>query len=104
MKSRDRKPALSRRQFVTMLAAGSAALMASPLAVADAATRRRRRRVHASTVIDEPPGTTLADRKEIARQRKATADTLAVIRKHAMPPGTELAGIFRPLRSARRNG
>jgi len=91
------RPDLTRRQFVTLIAAGSAALIAAPLA-ADAATRRRRRRhVPASTVINEPAGVTAADRKEIARQRKSTADLLGVIRRHAMGPGTEMAAVFRPL-------
>ena len=98
------RPDLSRRRFVAMLAAGSAALITSPVAAVAATHRRRRHHVGASQVINEPAGVTAADRREIARQRKSTADVLAVIRKHAMPPGTEMASVFRPVRSSRRSG
>jgi hypothetical protein len=100
VKQRPTGPKLSRRRFVTLVAAGSAAFVASPIAAVTPAVRRR------ASAAPKPATATLseADRREIARQRKSTADTLTVIRKHAMPPGTEMAAIFRPRRSARRSG
>ena len=81
-------------------AAGSAAVMASPLAAA-AAVRPARRRSAASTAAAAMPE---GERAELERQRKSTLDTLAVLRKHAMGPGTEMALVFRPLKSTRRSG
>jgi hypothetical protein len=60
--------------------------------------RPARRRSTASAAPVAP------ERAEIERQRKSTLDTVAVLRKHAMPPGTEMALVFRPLKSTRRSG
>ena len=104
MKDRMQASALTRRQFVTLVAAGSAALATSPLAAAAVAAtaappaRPTPRKSAAAAAMTEP------DRKEFDRQRKATLDTVAVLRKHTMAPGTEMASIFRPLKSARRSG
>jgi hypothetical protein len=98
MKDRPKGSPLTRRRFVTMVAAGSAALIAAP---AYAATATRPARGHAgatAATMTEP------ERKEFERQRRATLDTLAVLRKHAMGPGTEMASVFRPLKSTRRSG
>jgi hypothetical protein len=95
MKDRPKGSTLTRRRFVTMVAAGSAALIAAP---AYAATATRPARAHAGAAVMTEP-----ERKEFERQRRATLDTLAVIRKHAMPPGTEMASVFRPLKSSRRS-
>lgn len=85
-------PALSRRRFVALLAAGSAALAAAPAqAVATAAKTVRRAARTRSTGADD------AAQREIARQKALTSATVRVIRAHAMPPGTEPASIFRPL-------
>jgi hypothetical protein len=94
MKDRPQGPALTRRRFVAMVAAGSAALATSPLAAATAAPPAKRRSAAAAALPE-------AERKEFERQRKATLETLAVLRKHAMPPGTEMASVFRPLKPAR---
>jgi hypothetical protein len=97
MQDRPKSPALTRRRFVTMVAAGSAALLASPLAASTPAPPVRRRAATAAAMT-EP------ERVEFERQRKGTLDTLAVLRKHAMGPGTEMASVFRPLKSTRRSG
>ena len=100
MKDRTQGSPLTRRRFVTLVAAGSAALVASPLATATAApaVRPAARKSAAVAAMAE------SERKEFDRQRKATLDTLAVLRKHTMAPGTEMASIFRPLKSTRRSG
>ena len=41
-------------------------------------------------------------RAEIAKQKKSVADALAVIRAHALPPGSDMAFVFRPLPARRR--
>jgi len=87
---------MSRRRFVTLVAAGSAALIASPAAGAAPA----RRRPAAAPVA---AGTrSAAAEKEFARQRAGTLGALKTIRGHAMPPGTELGLVFRPVRSSRK--
>ncbi len=100
MTKRTKRPdSITRRRFVGLMAAGSAALMAGGAAVAAPAPKRRPRAA-AAVPAELPP----ADRQELLRQRAATTATLEVIRKHAMPPGTEMASIFKPLRPRRRNG
>jgi hypothetical protein len=90
---------MSRRRFVGMLAAGSAAIVAAGGTAAAPAPARKKRPAAASGA----ESLSLVDRKELDRQRASTNSTLEVIRKHAMPPGTEMASIFKPLR-ARRSG
>lgn len=114
MKDRPQGAKLSRRRFVTMVAAGSAAVIANPLAAATGAAPARRTpigkppmkpKVPAAPVAPVPaPGTELGelDRKELERQKQSTLDTLATIRKHAMPAGTELGFVFRPLKPSRK--
>jgi DMSO/TMAO reductase YedYZ molybdopterin-dependent catalytic subunit len=98
MKARPKKPdTMSRRRFVAMVAAGSAALLAAPAAGAPA---HRGAKPKAAAAPAMPMSADV--RREYLRQQKATLDTLQVIRKHAMPPGTELAAIFRPIKPARR--
>ena len=97
MKSSRKGPVpLTRRRFVTLMAAGSAALVTPGGAAAAAAAVARPRRAGAA-------GETLApsDRKELLRQQASTRTTLDVIRKHAMPPGTEMAAVFSAMRPRR---
>ncbi len=87
--SSHKPPAISRRRFIASVAAGSAALLAQPLA-ATAATARRASRKAAS-----PPS-------EFDKQRASTLATLKAIRSHALPPGGDLAAVFHPLRARER--
>ncbi|HTR96466.1 MAG TPA: hypothetical protein VMH61_01055 [Candidatus Acidoferrales bacterium] len=89
---------MSRRKFVAMVAAGSAALMAKPAEAAAAAIAPRKGRAVVTEAMSP------ADRKEYLRQKQSTLDTLKAIRKHAVPEGTELALVFHPLRPRRREG
>jgi len=98
MKGRSKQSgSMSRRKFVAMVAAGSAALIARPASAAAAAAPRSGRAVVTEAMSP-------ADRKEYLRQKKSTADALKVIRGHKVPAGTELALVFRPLKSRRREG
>jgi hypothetical protein len=107
MKARPRKngtksDSMSRRRFVTMVAAGSAALMAG---ASGAAPARRSARPAARHAPAAPADSLSArDRAEYTRQQGVTIDTLKVIRGHDMPPGTEMASVFRPIKSKRREG
>lgn len=100
---------LSRRRFVAVIAAGSAALLAQPAAALSAtAPPAAKKKPAAATKPAGPvhgtgtPAMTAAQRKEYERARKSTLDTLKVIRGHEMPPGTEMASIFRARRPAKK--
>jgi hypothetical protein len=99
---RGKGEGLSRRRFVSLLAAGSAGAVAAP---ALAAVRTRRR------PVQKPPAPPVADdaatRKEFERQRTQLLGALKAIRAFPLPPGGDLPVVFRPLRTprgARRGG
>lgn len=94
-----RKPGdarLSRRRFVALAAAGSAAIVADP---ASAAARPRRRPPERPGAADLEAA---ALHKEFERQRKLVHGALAAIRAYRLPPGGDLPVVFRPLRQPRR--
>jgi hypothetical protein len=76
---------LSRRQFVSLLAAGSAAVLVPPVAGAPA------------------PAAPSAEQKEFERQQANTRSALKTIRGFKLPPGGDLPVVFRPLTSPRRS-
>ncbi|MEK7331010.1 MAG: hypothetical protein AAB113_09425 [Candidatus Eisenbacteria bacterium] len=88
-----RRP-ISRRRFMTLLAAGSAAALTAPARGLVAATAPP-----AKTKLTAPSPRMLA---EIEKQKKVVADTLKVIRSYPLPPGSDMAFEFRPLRAKRR--
>jgi hypothetical protein len=83
---RPRAEKLSRRRFVSLLAAGSAAVLASPVAGAQA-----------------PKPAPSAAQKEFDRQLANTKSALKTIREYKLPPGGDLPVVFRPLGSPRRS-
>jgi len=89
---------LSRRRFVAVLAAGSAALLAQPAVAAAPAAKPK----PATAPKPAAPAITAAQRKEYDRQKASTLDTLKTIRAHVLPPGTEMASIFRARRPAKK--
>jgi len=94
MSDPSRKPAgISRRRFLTGVAAGSAALLAQPLAAAAATARRATRKP-----APAPPALPSA----FDQQRASMLSTLAAIRRHTLPPGGDLGAVFRPLHSRRK--
>lgn len=99
--SRDPKPAggISRRRFVTLVAAGSAALIANS---AGAVAPKGRAARPAAGAAKPARAMSAVTAKELARQRGATQETLKVIRGHAMPPGTELGFVFRATRPSKK--
>jgi len=93
----------SRRQMLKLLAAGSAATLAAPGA-ALAARRRATRPGAAPQAAHAKAQASDAIRAEVERQKKDLAKQLATIRGHALPPGSEMAFVFRPLRPVRADG
>lgn len=97
--TRPRRPSVSRRRFMALLASASAATLAAPAAplIASAATVTKK---PASTPATAPaPSPKVV--AEIAKQQKSTADTLKVIRDFPLAPGSPMAFEFRPLRAKR---
>lgn len=96
----DRPKRLSRRRFVAVIAAGSAALLAQPAVAAapPAAAKPKPATPHKPAA----PAMTAAQRKEYDRQHKSTLEVIKTIREHVMPPGTEMASIFRARRPAKK--
>jgi hypothetical protein len=93
---------LSRRSFVTLVAAGGVALLA-PSGVAAAAERRKHKA--GAPPVGKPLPTASApsaSQKEFDRQRTGTLATLKTLRAHALPPGGDLPVVFKPLRVAKR--
>ena len=102
----SRKPspaqAITRRGFVTMVAAGSAVLLARP-ALAAAATGTRHKQTSAPAHKPLPPAPApSAAQKEFDRQRAGTLATLKTLREYPLPPGGDLPMVFRPQRTHKR--
>lgn len=96
--------ALTRRRFVTMVAAGSAVLLARPgLAAPGGATRRKHSGGPATKPAPPPSATSSAAQKEFDRQRAGTLATLKTLRDHPLPPGGDLPVVFRPQRTRRKD-
>jgi hypothetical protein len=91
--------AISRRRFVSLVAAGSAALAAAPALAATTAPAKRTKPA-AAPPKRTPEASEL--QKEFDRQRASTLETLQTIRGHALPPGGDLPVVFRPLSPARK--
>jgi len=97
---------MTRRKFVTMVAAGSAALLTQPLASLAAAKRKAAAqhgapRSGAAGAHKSTPAASSAE-KEFQRQRASTLETLKTIRAHKLPAGSEMAFVFRALKPARK--
>lgn len=88
------KRALSRRRFLAMIGSAAAASpMSAAIASVATAPQRRARPAGARTARVEA---------EIEKQKKYVADALATVRAFPLPPGSDMAFAFAPLRSRRR--
>lgn len=90
----------SRRDFLKLVAAGSAAASLGRAGRAAAATTAKSGKsakpaAHATR--------SAAVETEIAKEKKSTDDTLKTIRKHELPTGSALAFTFKPMK-ARKGG
>jgi hypothetical protein len=99
----------SRRRFLRLLAAGSAAALATPVARvgAGAAPARKpgRRPVAKPAPAARPahaatPPAPLAE--EIRKQKVSVEQALKAVRDYPLPPGSDLALTFRPRQARRR--
>ncbi len=85
----------TRRSFLKLVAAGSAAIMTgavAPLARAATASSKQKRAPAAAPAI----------RREVASQKAYVARALKAIREHDLPAGSDPAFTFSPLRPRRR--
>jgi hypothetical protein len=98
--------ARSRRDFIRLVAAGSAAVLARPAAAATTAAKKpassdapRMRRARTGEPV---AGAHPMLPAELEKQKKYTADSMKAIRNYALPPGAAPAFVFRPLASRAR--
>jgi hypothetical protein len=99
----------TRRKFLRLLAAGSAATVIAPVA-AIAGTRRRTAPKPALTphpaapprVEPTPPVRTAALAEEIKKQKGFVAETLKTVRGYSVTSGIEPAFVFRPMPARRK--
>ena len=96
----QRAPKLSRRRFVKLIAAGSAAALAAPVAAlgATSAPPKPAPPVNTPPPPSAAPAGNAALRAEVEKQRKALAEQLKVIRDYHLPPGSNMAFVFQPVR------
>ena len=88
-----RARALSRRRFMALVAAGAAATAAAPVrALTPLKTKT------ATPAPERPPEI----EKGIAEQKALLAQQLKTIRDYPLPPGSDLAFVFAPLKPRRR--
>jgi anaerobic selenocysteine-containing dehydrogenase len=90
----------SRRQFLKLVAAGSAAALtgSSQRSLAATAVKAARR---AARPAAPPPAPTAAARAEIRKQKEQTAEALKTIRDYPLPTGSPMAFVFQPLKAGR---
>ena len=92
----------SRRRFLTLIAAGSAAIAARPAAALAAGPRRR----HPARPPVGVPGAPAAEpppalRAEFARQQRELEKTLKTLRDYPLEPGSDPAFVLMPMRAIR---
>jgi hypothetical protein len=92
----------SRRQVLKLLAAGSAASLAGPVAALAQTVAKRRARPMKPAPVAAAAGTPSgAIHAEVEKQKRDLAGLLKTLRDYPLPPGSEQAFAFRPLRAAR---
>jgi len=95
-----RAPDRSRRRFLELLAAGSAAVLARPVAALASPVKPA---APAAARAARPARHDRASPAEIEKQKRDLAATLKAIRDFELPPGSDPSFVFVPLRR-RRSG
>jgi hypothetical protein len=91
---------VSRRRFLELIAAGSAAVVTGAGAPASGqAAARPKRKVRPAAATGEPRPRTAVVQAEIEKQKGYLAAALKKIREHPLPPGSEPAFGFAPLKA-----
>jgi hypothetical protein len=98
----DSPRALTRRGFVTMVAAGSAALLARPGLAGEAVPAKHKGASAPAAKAPPPAPPPSASQKEFDRQRASTLATLKTLREVPLPPGGDLPLVFHPQRARKR--
>ncbi len=94
---------MTRRSFLGLVAAGSAALVAPGLALAATAPAAPSRARAAAGKPRPATGTRAPDiEKGIREQKESLEKQLQVIRGYVLPPGSDMAFVFRPMRARKR--
>lgn len=99
----------SRRRFLRLLAAGSAATAATPAAALARATAPKRRSAKPAAGAKPAgapaaPGAPASLAGEIRRQKAQVGQALQAVRDCPLPPGSGPAFVFAPLRPRKRAG
>ena len=88
----------SRRDFIKLVAAGSAAASLGRGTRALAATAAKSAPAKHAGAGKSAPARSAAISAELDKQKKSTADTLKTLRDHELSPSAPLAFVFKPLR------
>jgi hypothetical protein len=97
----------SRRRFLRLLAAGSAATAATPAAALARAAKPKGAKPPASPRPAPPPPVPAvppAVAEEIRKQKALVEQAVRAVRDYPLPPGSEPAFVFAPLRPRKRAG
>ena len=94
----------SRRRFLRLVAAGSAAALASPASALAAVAPRKG--APATKPVPKPapapPALPAVVAAEIEKQKGYVAAALKAVRGYALPPGSDMAFTFKPVRARRK--
>jgi hypothetical protein len=85
---------MSRRRFVALVAAGTAAL-----STGSTPTRTNKASAPSAKPAEATPS---AQQKEFERQKASTLATVKTIRAYALPPGGDLPVVFKPMRTPKK--
>jgi anaerobic selenocysteine-containing dehydrogenase len=85
----------SRREFLKLVAAGSAAVT---LGRAGSAAAQAAKAAAKGSSAKHAVARSAAIESELGKQKKSTADTLKTIRDHELPTSAALAFVFKPLK------
>ena len=88
----------SRRRFLELIAAGSAAMLAGSVAPVRGATAPARPKAKATSAVSP------AIKAEIESQKQQVLKALTVIREYPLATGSDMAFVFEPRKPARNAG
>jgi len=94
----------SRRRFLRLIAAGSAAAAATPASALARVVTPKKKPARPAPGPRDGAGVPPAVAEEIRRQKTVVEQALRVVRDCPLPPGSEPAFVFAPLRARKRTG
>ena len=102
---RARATAVSRRRFIKLLAAGASVALAAPvatLAAEKSAPRSRPAPAAKPAARAALPAGRAVSARELEKQKQYVEEALKAIRAFPLPPGSDPAFVFRPMRRGRK--